>query len=138
MMTSFNHSFVHGRLIRLLGNIDKYEIFPELSIEINGVEHKPDISIYSKKKRIQQKDIIKMVELPLVTIEILSPTQPIQDLIDKFEIYFNAGIKSCWLVIPHAKSIVIYSSLDHYKTYSDDKVIDNLFNIELSIIDIFE
>jgi Uma2 family endonuclease len=41
-----------------------------------------------------------MKKPPITVIEILSPKQAVQDLVDKFDEYFKVGVKSCWLVIP--------------------------------------
>jgi len=137
-MGSYFHSMVQARLARLLGNLNKFEVFSELSLEIDKTEYKPDVCLYPKAKKKVVKDITKMTELPLLAIEILSPSQYNQDLIDKIEIYFAAGIKSNWIVIPTAKAVSVYKSLEDFETFSKSNIIDNIIGIELPINEIFE
>ena len=137
-MGSKNHSLLQARLAYLLANLDKFNIFTELSIEINKTEYKPDVCLYPKFENDYTKDNIKMTELPLLAIEILSPSQVAQELIDKIEIYFNAGIKSNWFVMPMPKSITVFSSIKNFETFSKGNLIDNIIGIELAINEIFK
>jgi Uma2 family endonuclease len=41
------------------------------------------------------------------SIEIASPTQGYKAVMEKVEIYFRNGVKSCWIVSPHLKLITI-------------------------------
>ena len=136
-MGSYNHSLLQARLAIKLGILSQYEVFIELSIEINGNEYKPDVCLYPKVKSIIWEDIIRMTELPVLAIEILSPSQYIQDLIKKIKAYFSAGIKSTWLVIPIPKSITVFSSLEDFETFSKGNVIDNVIGVELAINELF-
>ena len=138
MMGSVNHSLTQARLTRLLGNLDKYEVFTELSIEIDKVEYKPDVCLYPKLKINYLKDNVKMLEMPLLAIEVISPSQYIQDLVNKVEVYFNAGIKSCWIATPIYKSITVFSNFENFEVFSKGNVIDNILGIELSINEIFK
>jgi len=138
-MGSYFHSMVQARLAKLLGNLNKYEVFTELSLDIDGTEYKPDVCVYSiKLKKNRAKDIIKMTELPMLSIEILSPRQGFQELVEKVEVYFNAGIKSCWIVLPGIESIQVFSSLENFKVFSEGNLIDNIIGIELSINEVFK
>ena len=138
MMGSKNHSFVQARLARFLDSLDKFNVFTELTIEINSNEYKPDVCLYPKFEIDYLEDNIKMTELPLLAIEILSPSQGFQELINKIKIYFTAGIKSAWLVMPFTKSIMVFSSFKNYEIFSKGNVIDGLLEIELSINEIFK
>jgi Uma2 family endonuclease len=117
--------------------LKRYSVYSELSIEIEGKEYIPDISVYSKRKFNPSHDIIRMTEMPLLSIEILSPTQIIQELIDKIQIYLNAGVQSCWLVIPSTCTITVYNDLERMSSYGKDNVIDDKLNISLPLSEIF-
>jgi Uma2 family endonuclease len=123
-------------LCSALVSLKQYSVFTELSIEIEGKEYVPDISVYSKRKLNPSHDIIRMTEMPLLAIEILSPTQIIQELIDKIEIYLNAGIQSCWLVTPATYSVTTYHKIDDPKTFLN-QVADDKLNISLPLNEIF-
>jgi Uma2 family endonuclease len=137
MSPSVNHSYVQIALGAVLFNTKQYSVYSELSIEIEGKEYQPDLCVYSKRELDFFHDIIRMTELPLLAIEILSPSQTIQELIDKIEIYLNAGIQSCWLVIPATCTITVYNDMKKISTYSKNQVIDDKLNISLALSDIF-
>jgi Uma2 family endonuclease len=127
---------VQARLTTLLGSYQQYSIFTELSIEIEGKEYIPDICVYPKREIDFFHDIIRMTELPLLAIEVLSPSQVMQELVDKIEIYLDAGIQSCWLITPITRSVTIISDKKNSKTFVDN-VIDDKLNISLPLSEIF-
>lgn len=146
-MGSFNHSYLQARLAKLLDN-DKYMTAIELSLDIGKIdvskfkiqvkeEIKPDVCLYPKRKIDFTSDILKMAEMPLSVIEILSPRQGTYDVLEKFKIYFALGVKSCWLVIPINQSVTVYSAIDKFKLFSTGDIIDEALAIRLPIADIF-
>lgn len=61
-----------------------------------------------------------------------------QELIDKFKIYFEFGIESCWLLLPIARAITVFSIENKSPTtYANDKVIDKNLGITLNLNKIF-
>lgn len=137
MSPSVNHSYVQTMLGSLLVTLKQYTVYSELSIEINGKEYIPDICLYSKREFDPLNDIIRMTEMPLLAIEILSPTQLIQELVDKIKIYLNAGVQSCWLVMPTTCTITVYHNLKNFESYSKGQVVDDKLNISLPLNEIF-
>ena len=149
---SFNHSCLQTNVSTLLKNTGKYTVCIELSLDLSNLdlsqfdlkakeELKPDICIYPKRKINPTHDILKMSEMPLLAIEILSPKQGTYDILEKFKAYFELGIQSCWLVIPSNLSITVYSNIDNFKNFVNDlsdEIIDSVLDIRLPIQDIFE
>ena len=43
-------------------------------------------------------------------VEIFSPQQPTQEVMDKIDTYFAFGVKSCWLVSPTMHSVQILTA----------------------------
>ena len=138
VMGSYNHSGVQAKLAGLLIGLGKYSVFTELSLEIDHAEYKPDISVYPKRGLSKPRDILRMTDMPLLAIEILSSRQAMDELIDKFEVYFKAGISSCWLVEPTIEAITVYSSLLDYRTYGAGEVVDAGLSIQLPIATVFD
>lgn len=94
----------------------------------------PDISICQIEPIDFTQDEIKSKTPPLATIEILSPTQVLQTLIDKTQIYFSFGVKSCWIVLQTLKTIYVFNAPNQFEVYSHgDELIDEKLNIKLSI-----
>ncbi len=116
-----------------------YRTVPELSLEIDGKERIPDLAIYKSYKIVPGYDEIKTKDMPLGVIEILSPTQRLTELVHKSRMYFDAGIKSYWLVLPDVSSIYVYSQKDTHQVFtSKDTLIDKNLNIELELAKVFE
>jgi Uma2 family endonuclease len=137
---SRNHSKLQARIASLLSVAyeDRYDIFTELSIEINGKTLEPDICIYPIGEDDWRKDEISVTQSPITVIEILSPKQAVQDLVDKFDVYFKAGVKSCWLVIPTLEIVDVFIDNIHQKqTYVAGVIIDSESKVSLEISKIF-
>ncbi len=148
-MGSFNHSYTQVRLIVLLDRMEQYTPVTELSLDVSSIdlsqfdlkakeEVKPDICLYAKRGRSRPRDILRMTEMPLLAVEILSPRQGTYELLEKFKVYFELGVKSCWLVDPAITTITVYSSNEEWRTFSDSEVVDETLGIKLPLDEIFD
>ncbi len=140
-MGSKNHSGLQSNLLLELGIKYRkvYRFVVELSLEVDGVEKIPDLSIYKKFKVTPGYDETRMKDLPLGVIEILSPTQSLTELVVKARTYFDAGILSYWLVTPDLRAIYVYSDSENYKAYTYKEVLkDEKLDIELPLMTLFE
>ncbi len=83
-------------------------------------------------------DEIKVSEVPITTIEILSPKQNIEDIKNKFfNIYFPAGVKSAWLIIPPLRSVHIFTPDKKFVSYNAGKLTDKACEVELELDNFF-
>ena len=148
-MGSFNHGYTQTRLIVLLDKIEQYTPVTELSLDIRGIdlskfdlrtkeEIKPDICLYPKRGRSQPRDILRMKEMPLLAIEILSPKQGSYDILEKFKAYFVLGVTPCWLVDPAVRTITVYAANDEWETFSSQEVVDEQLGIRLPLHEVFD
>jgi len=142
---SFNHSYLQSRLVVLLSKQEEYTVCTELSLDISKLnldsganEIRPDLCLYPRRKMSKPQDIIRMAEMPLLVVEILSPKQGTYDILEKFRIYFAAGVKSCWLVEPTLEAVVVYASMRQYEHFFEGEMFDKVMNIRLSIREIFD
>ncbi len=136
MAASNIHSAVQVNLAHELRKLTKYRIHTELSILIDEVEYKPDLCVYPYKELDRKHDIIKMQDLPLSAIEIVSPTQLPQAIVTKIETYLEAGIQSCWMVLPYPTTITVYN-INSEKSFIEGNIVDEIIGIELPIENIF-
>ena len=136
-MPSLIHSFIQAKLIAILIQLSLYNVHSELTITINSKDYTPDIVLYPLQKINLLDDVIKMKNMPLLAIEILSPTQGTMEVTDKFKIYFEAGIQSCWLVQPAFRSILVCASFDHQTTFSHGELVDEPLNIRFPLEAVF-
>ncbi len=139
MSPSYHHSYICGNVIAALKTCGKYAVFSELTLKIGEKDYIPDVCLYSKRRiDFTTEDIVRMTEMPLAVAEVLSPSQAAQEVLNTFKIYFEAGIKSCWLVIPVVTSVILYSSMETTHTVKTGELHDAVIDIRLSLDDIFE
>lgn len=137
---SKNHAILQKRLIVSLSNLidSKLEVLSEIALDLADWEFTPDIAIFQKMEINFSIDEVRITQAPLCVVEILSPTQSLQDLTDKIRKYFEKGVQSAWLVLPALKSIYVYSSADEYKAFTfEDTLKDAKLEIELQMQEIF-
>ena len=140
MSPSYNHSYLTSQIVGHLykeNKENKYNIHTELTLDINGTDYIPDIAFYEKQPINFFRDSVKTQTMPILVIEILSPKQAVNDITGKFETYFQAGIQSCWLVIPPGQTIIVFHDNQKPASYSTGNVMDSVVDLEISIDDIF-
>ncbi len=147
-MGSFNHGYVQMRLGSLFEQSGKYTPISELTLDVRDIdlsrfdvrsreEIKPAISLYPKRGLSRPHDILRMNEMPLLAIEIVSPKQGLYELIEKIKVYFELGIHSCWLIEPAINAITVYRSIEKWETYTRGEIIDPALEIQLTVEEIF-
>jgi Uma2 family endonuclease len=137
MSPSYQHGYVCLNLGSALKQLKKFSVFSELTLMIEK-EYIPDLCVYPKRKvDLSADDIIRMTEMPIGIMEVLSPRQSILDIQEKFPVYFNAGVKSCWLVVPPTQTVTVYAVPGQGQLFKTGNVIDPVLDIELSLEEIF-
>lgn len=138
MSPSYNHSYLTYQLAKLIDKDDSFNVHIRITLDIQGVDYIPDIAFYQRKEIDFLHDKIKSDEIPLLIIEILSPKQALNDIIEKFEIYLQFGILSCWLVIPPTKTITIFNDIHKPISYSTGTIVDPILKKEICIENVFK
>ncbi len=107
------HAYIQSVLMRLLFGLSElkdYLILPELNVLCN-INHQdrivPDIAIVPKKAQYRDGDLL---DPPVLAIEIISPGQSFDDLLDKCERLCVSGTPTCWIMLPAKRQAWIYSS----------------------------
>lgn len=125
-----DHSYLCAQMMRQLLQDDSLQPLPELTLDIdNGLT--PDISVY-KKDNIRPdffEDVLKVKELPILAIEVISSSQNIQALLEKSRLLVNSGVKSVWIVEPYGRSVFVVTHHGKHcfmKTSSKAKVSKSL------------
>lgn len=115
---SLNHSAIQVNLAFLLKKLGAFSVYTELSLDTSTLdktkykfkeEIKPDVCIYPKRGLSRPYDILKMTEMPILAIEILSP-----------------------------KLVIVYRALDERKVFATGEVIDEIIGIRLPFDEIFD
>lgn len=148
-MGSINHSYLQSKIGALFHNMHDYVPLTELTVDSSSIKGEfavgdgiiPDIAVYRRDEfgAINwHKDSIKAANIPSLVIEILSPMQAVQQLIDKLAIYFRLGVSSCWLVYPSSKTVAVYSEPYEARSFTSGEIIDENLQLRLSVDQIFD
>ena len=140
-MSSLNHSDLQTRLgfLLMLAYRQQYSIYTELDFSFASGKTRPDLSIMPKRKIDWLADEIVMQDVPMTTIEILSPEQSLNSLTERiYKKHFPAGVKTVWLVVPTVQTISILLPDRKQVNFSNGTVIDPITGIQLELTDIFE
>jgi Uma2 family endonuclease len=107
-MPSLNHSYICVEILKQLLTNPEIQPLPELTLDI-GHGLTPDISVFLKHqiKPNFLKDIVKLKEMPILAIEIISPRQNIQDVLDKALLLTQANVKAVWGIEPYGRTIFV-------------------------------
>ncbi len=134
------HGTLQSQIIFLLRTRsgDKFRFPSELSLATTPPTT-PDICIYPIKKLRLSEVEAKETEMPITTIEILSPSQHLDQLQDKaWDIYFPAGVQSAWIVVPELKAIQVLLPNDEMHLFHNMTLTDPATGIQLEVGAVFE
>ena len=138
-MPSKAHGYIQLNLgVALAAFRDQYTSFSELTLELDGRELTPDLSVYPKTDVDLVHDEVRVTDPPLLTVEIASPTQNVQDLVKKIEFLLETGVQSCWLVQPPLRTVTLFPGTMDGTTVSSGSFTDPVLDIEVSIDAIFD
>lgn len=142
-MPSKNHAIIQSNLlVELTINYrGTYQFLSEISLE--NPRAVPDIAIFLPMQYDPLHDEIRLNQVPLGVIEIMSPSQTQDELIgnparEKADAYFRAGVQSYWLINPVFRIVHIMHSRDEYTNVIDGTLIDNRLNISLPLANLFQ
>ncbi len=160
VMASQNHAIIQLRLgAQLLALGENFTAATELSLDMSipeerqaimekhGLEKtrelKPDIVLYRATDfgfifPEQGEDKTRVRDVPLLCVEIVSPSQSSQEILKKFRIYFEIGVQSCWYVDPTLTLIRVYEGhLTGGKAFVDGELVDDTLGIKIPLNKIF-
>lgn len=136
-MPSINHSIIQAFLIGVLLRDERYTIASELALDLNGWKATPDIVVYPRRTIDWLHDEVRSTEPPLLTIEIVSPSQNVIDLVEKAEKYLANGVQSAWVVQPSLRLISILTNGAQPTTYTSGTLTDIKLGLTLQMEEIF-
>lgn len=140
-MSSFNHSLLQSHLAYLLQMAyrQQYSILTELDFDFASGKTRPDLCIMPKRKADWLEDEIIVQQVPITTIEILSPEQSLNSLTERiYKKHFPAGVKTVWLVVPTVQTVSILLPNRQQLNFAQGQVTDPVTGIQLALDEIFE
>jgi len=137
-MPSKLHSVAQTNLLIQLSTYrPRLQGLSELTLHLGDRDLTPDLCVYRDLQVEFTQDETRMTEPPLLAIEISSPTQGIQDLVDKARFMMEHGVESCWIVQPPIRTITVFTPDMESTTYSSGTVTDPATEIEVDLDAVF-
>lgn len=140
-MPTTPHAIIQSNLVFELRTRyrQQYRILSELTLDTPPNGSTPDVVIYPFFAADFTKEYpARRTDAPLITVEIQSPSQSLDEMVDKANMYFAFGVKSCWIVQPRIEGIFVFGQPNQYQFFHhDDTLKDSHFEIELSLSDVF-
>jgi Uma2 family endonuclease len=139
-MPSRNHARVAQSLGALL-HVSRapFDIYQQLSLDLDGWATIPDICAYPtgtlSNDLANDEDVCTIA--PALVIEILSPKQNLQPLLDKVRQYLARGVRSCWVVIPGTATVSVFPANGGSRSFVDGDVEDAVLGLRLPMAGIF-
>ncbi|PWU13487.1 MAG: hypothetical protein C5B50_19195 [Verrucomicrobia bacterium] len=139
-MPSRNHSrAAHNLGVLLDGFKDRYVIYDQLSLNLDGWQTIPDLCLFPRGQLPNDwlTDDDEVTQSPALVVEVLSPKQNLQPLVDKIREYGKHGVKSCWLVIPATHAISVFPATGGSRTVTEGVLRDETMGIEIPLDQVF-
>lgn len=140
-MPTLIHGAIQANLIVQLAikYSNQFRIASEVLLDTQPFGSTPDVILYPSGDLDFQNDPSRRKDAPLLSIEIQSGSQSTKDMTSKLEPYFSFGIKSCWIIVPELKAIIVFDSPYHYNFFHEKEIVkDTVLGIEISAEKIFE
>lgn len=139
-MPSRNHSIVcqnlGGQLYRFR---DRVSVHQQLSLNLDGWQTIPDLCAYPREAmpRDWMMDENECMTVPSLVIEVLSPQQNLQPLLEKVREYLRHGVKSCWVVIPGTETISVFPQNGASHSFTEGTISDETLGVEVELAEVF-
>lgn len=138
-MPSKNHGKIQARISQQVLNSyeERFDVISELSLQAPNLPSVPDVSIFPVEPSDWLADEVKVTEIPLTVVEILSPSQTVTELTEKAKSYFATGVASYWLVQPTFRSVVILQPNADELVFHNNTLTDPTNGISIDLKKVF-
>lgn len=70
-----------------------------------------DVAYFATDTVTGQSNATSLIDgVPVLAIEVLSPSDKVEEVTEKIRLYLNSGVKVVWIVDPHFKTVTIYQN----------------------------
>ncbi len=140
-MPNLAHSILEPRIASALHaqTADRYLVAVELTLELaDGSVLTPDVTVLAKRPIHWSREPAHCRDLPILVVEIVSPSQGYLSVVEKKEIYFRNGVQSLWEVNPALRVIAIHRpDREVPDIFQSGEAKDSVTGMSVSMEDIF-
>ena len=137
-MPSQNHAAVQTNLGAEFLKHREFRPMSELTLELSpGFPKTPDLCIYPRQPIDFRRDVVRRTDPPLLTVEIVSPSQGMADMMEKVEHYHAHGVKSVWVIVPELRGVTIFPADGSQQSHHAGVVRDPVIGISADLDFVF-
>jgi Uma2 family endonuclease len=139
-MPNFTHGAIQSNLIFELRTLFKntYRVVSEVTLATQPLGSTPDVLVFPPQDLDFFDEPARRTDAPLLAIEIQSPSQNNDEMVEKVHRYFGFGVKSCWIIVPAWQAVLVYENESHYTFFHKNMIVkDKVLNIKIPIQKIF-
>ncbi len=113
--------FLSRSFTKTLAYQNEGELLPESDVPIDDFRKRiADLAYFNENQVNQAANGQKVI--PSFAIELLSPNEVLEDIEDKIQDYFDAGVQVVWYISPKKKLIYVYTSPSDVKIYKGEQI----------------
>jgi Uma2 family endonuclease len=127
--------WVASRLNVRLGSFVDTQLLGRVVIEglfildaVEDLRRRPDVAYVSAEQWPLDRPLPEIGDwmlVPDLTVEVISPTDTLQTVLEKLEEYFDYGVKQVWLVVPSVRKLYVYDSPASVRILTDADTLGN-------------
>jgi Uma2 family endonuclease len=108
------------------------------------LQRRPDLAFVSFDRWPRDREVLSTEAwdvIPNLAVEIVSPTNGANEVVEKIEDYFNAGVERVWVVYPSVQKLYDYRSANSVEILTRTQAIEGgkvLPGFRLSLADVFK
>ena len=139
-MPNLTHGSIQANLIIqfAIKYPNQYRIASEVALATQPDGSTPDVLLYPLMPLSFGDEPAKRADAPLLCVEIQSPSQSMEQMVDKTDVYFVFGVRSCWVVTPAVRGVFVYDRPGHYQFFHDAETLrDATLGIDLDLAAVF-
>ena len=87
-------------------------------------KRRPDLALVSYDRWPREKQVPRTEAwdvVPNLAVEVVSPTNTADDVVDKLAEYFQVGVERVWVVYPSQRQVYVYASPTDVKVVTEDE-----------------
>lgn len=108
-MPTRNHGAIEMNLGLEFSKHREFRVLAEVTYQlVPGKRLTPDLSVESRNSLNLLQDTVYPTAPPLLVVEIVSPSQALDEIIDKVQFYLANDVKSVWMIIPPLHLVTIF------------------------------
>ena len=138
-----------GAILRTYGrDHDLGRAFSEILLRLpleQDRQRRPDVAFVSFKRwpkdRPMPEEDNAWPLVPELAVEVISPTDRVEEIFEKIDEYFRAGVRLVWVVFPRHRTVWVYNEPGRMRAVLSDGILeggDVLPGFRLALSDLFQ